>query len=110
VIIFALLVVVSWTLAAFGEEMVYRAYLLNRMADLFGDTKRGWVIGVLLSTSLFAFAHLDQGISGVLENWLVGALLASLYLLTKRNLWLPVFMHGFADTIGFTIIFLGLYP
>ena len=31
----------TWTLAAFGEEMVYRGYLMNRVAGCFAA--RGWV-------------------------------------------------------------------
>ena len=34
--------VASWTLAAFGEELVYRGYLMNRVADLVGATRAGW--------------------------------------------------------------------
>ena len=32
--------VVSWTLAAFGEELVYRGYLMNRVVDLVGAHRR----------------------------------------------------------------------
>lgn len=31
----------TWTLAAFGEEMVYRGYLMNRVAGLFSGTQAG---------------------------------------------------------------------
>ena len=33
----------TWTLAAFGEEMVYRGYLMNRVAGLFSGTQAGWI-------------------------------------------------------------------
>ena len=32
---------VAWTLAAFGEEMIFRGYLMNRLADLVGRTRTG---------------------------------------------------------------------
>jgi membrane protease YdiL (CAAX protease family) len=34
-----LFVALSWTLAAFREEMVYRGYLMNRVAGLFRNLK-----------------------------------------------------------------------
>jgi uncharacterized protein len=35
-----LFLALAWTLAAFGEEMVYRGYLINRVADLLNRTPR----------------------------------------------------------------------
>jgi membrane protease YdiL (CAAX protease family) len=102
--------IVSWTLAALGEELVFRGYLFNRLADLFGRNRAGWIISLLLSASLFGLAHLYQGPSGVLETFVSGAFFAGLYLAAQRNLWLPILVHGMIDTIGFLLIFAGLYP
>ena len=101
---------VSWTIGAFGEEMVYRGYLLNRLADLFGRSTGGWVIGALISSALFGLGHAYQGITGILETFLFGCVMAGLYLAGRRNLWLPVIAHGVYDTTAFILIFLGLYP
>src|SRR5262249_40373151 len=55
---------VVWTLAAFGEELIYRGYLANRIAELF-DAKHGrWVVSLLACSSLFGAAHYYQGASG----------------------------------------------
>src|SRR5262249_49972683 len=35
-------IVLAWILAAFGEETVWRGYLLNRLADMFGRSTIGW--------------------------------------------------------------------
>lgn len=102
--------VIVWVLAAFGEEMVYRGYLLNRLADLWGQTQFGWGASVLISSLLFGSVHLYQGLAGVVETFVFGMVLAALYTLTKRNLWLPIIFHGMVDTIGFLLIFLGLIP
>jgi membrane protease YdiL (CAAX protease family) len=45
----------SWILAAFGEEMVFRGYSLNRMANLPGRSRAGWVAGLIGSFNLFGF-------------------------------------------------------
>ena len=103
--------IVAWTLAAFIEEMVYRGYILNRAADLFGRAKIGWIIGVIMRSLLFGYAHLaSQGTVGFFETAVTGFVAAALYLLSGRNLWLPILFHGAVDTIGFLLIFAGLYP
>jgi len=102
--------VISWTTAAFGEEMVFRGYLLNRFADLFEHSPAGWVIGLIGSSALFGIGHAYQGIAGILDTFLFGCVMAGLYLAGRRNLWLPVIAHGVYDTAAFVLIFLGLYP
>ena len=37
------LLALAWILAAFGEEMVYRGCLMNRVADLLNRTPRAWI-------------------------------------------------------------------
>jgi len=42
--ILLLWILLTWTLGAFGEEMVYRGYLMNRVAGLMHGTRTGWII------------------------------------------------------------------
>lgn len=107
---FIIALIASWTYAAFIEEFVYRGYLLNRFKDIFGETKIGWILAVLISSILFGYGHVYQGISGVTETFLSALLMSGLYFVGKRNLWMPIIAHGVKDTIGFALIFLGLYP
>jgi len=100
---------ISWTIAAFGEEMVFRGYLINRVADLLRHGRAGWVIGLIGSSALFGFGHAYQGITGVLDTFLFGCVMAGLYLMGRRNLWLLVIAHGVYDTAAFVLIFFGLY-
>jgi CAAX protease family protein len=44
---------VAWTVAAFGEEMVFREYLMNRISDLIGNNWAGWVSALLVSSLIF---------------------------------------------------------
>jgi uncharacterized protein len=102
--------IVSWTLAAFGEELVYRGYLMNRFADLVGANRAGWLISLIAVSILFGISHLYQGTSGIIVITLHGLSLGALYLATGRNLWVPIIAHGVNDTVGFILIFLGKYP
>lgn len=103
-------IVLSWTLAAFGEETVYRGYLLNRCADLFGRSTTAWIISAILVTLLFGLAHFPQGITGILENVIDGAILAAVYFATGRNLVAPIIAHGIQDTVDVLLIYFGWYP
>ena len=86
-----------WVLAAFGEEWVYRGWLMNRLADLFGRNWVGWSIAVVLANVVFGFEHLYQGPIGMIEAGVDGVLFAFLYFATGRNLIAPMIAHGVQD-------------
>ena len=105
-----LFIVLAWVLAAFGEEMVYRGYLMNRVAGLLHRWRGAWVLSLILVHVGFGLAHAYQGITGVLDEGLMGLLLGLMYLRTGRNLAVPIVAHGVQDTIDLVLIFLGRYP
>ncbi len=102
-------ILLAWVLAAFGEESVYRGYLLNRCVDFLGSSTGGWIVSAILITLLFGFAHLAQGPTGVIENMIDGAILAAVYLATNRNLLAPIIAHGIQDTVDVLLIYSGHY-
>lgn len=95
----------SWTLAAIGEELVYRGYLQVRIRDVLGPGTLGVVVGVLASSVLFGLAHTEQGVVGVSATFL-DAVFFSLLRLRFRTLWAPVLAHGFNNTMGLVAVFL----
>ena len=106
-----LFLALGWTVAAFGEEMVYRGYLMNRVADLLNRTRRAWIISLIAVGVGFGLAHAYQGVTGVIDEGLMGLLLGLIYLLgTGRNLAVPIVAHGVADSIDFVLMFSGKYP
>jgi len=100
----------SWTLAAFGEELVWRGYLLNRVAGLFRETRAGWVVSLVLVSAAFGYAHVNQGFVGVLQEGFAGLLLGLVYVACGRSLWVPIVAHGVTDSIDILLIFAGRYP
>jgi membrane protease YdiL (CAAX protease family) len=108
--LFLIYVVLVWTLGALGEEIVYRGYLMNRVAGLFRETKAAWILSLVAVSIVFGCAHLDQGATGMLENIWNGLLLGGLYLACGRNLAVPLIAHAFTDTADFVLIYLGKYP
>jgi membrane protease YdiL (CAAX protease family) len=105
-----LVIFLSWTLAAIGEEVVWRGYLLNRLAERLGRSRWAWIAGVVVLSFAFGLAHFPQGITGVVENTIAGLLLGGLYLAANRNLVAPMVAHGVQDTIDFLLIYAGRYP
>ena len=105
-----ILIVLSWVVAGVGEELVWRGYFLNRATDLFGRSRIGWVISLLLMSGVFGLAHSYQDVTGIVENFLNGALLGILYLASGRRLIVPIIAHGVTDTLDFLIIYSGHYP
>lgn len=99
-----------WTFAAFGEEMAYRGYVLERAATLGHRSPAAYVASVVVVSVLFGIGHYYQGPSGVIGSTFSGLFFGGLYLATGRNLWLPILAHGFSDTIGLALIYLGLVP
>jgi hypothetical protein len=84
------LLVWIFALAATLEELVFRGYLLQAMAE----GTRPWIAG-LVTSLLFTWAHIDNPdvtAIGVLNIFLAGATLAVLYFRTRR-LWLPIAFH-----------------
>lgn len=109
-VITLIFIALAWTLGAFGEEMVYRGYLMNRVADLFNRTTVAWIISLFVVHFGFGLAHAYQGITGIIDEGLMGFLLGIIYLRTGRNLSVPIIAHGLTDTIDFILMFLGKYP
>lgn len=101
------LILLSWTLAAVGEELAYRGYLQTRMRELFGAGRAGLVAAVLLSSVLFGTAHTQQGLIGVIIIT-IDAIAFSVLRYRYKTLWASVFAHGFNNTLGFiTFFFVG---
>jgi membrane protease YdiL (CAAX protease family) len=99
---------ITWTEAAFLEEMFFRAYLLNRLMDLFGHAPVGIALALIVHGVFFGLGHTYQDLTGVLDTFVAGVLLGAIYLLNRRNLWLNIIVHGVIDTTAFVLLYLGL--
>ena len=100
----------SWVLAAFGEELCFRGFLMKRLAQVFGESRVAWISSLLLSSVLFGWGHTEQGVSGWVQEGLSGLLLGVLFLATKKNLAVPIVAHGVSNTLAFVLMYFGRYP
>jgi membrane protease YdiL (CAAX protease family) len=99
--------ILSWTTAAFLEEIVFRGYLINRFIDLIGETLLTKIIIVLLTGIAFGFVHSYQGLNGAISAGFIGVFQAIVYFINNKKLTIPIIAHGTYDTIGFTLLFMG---
>ncbi len=102
--------VLSWVLAAFGEEICFRGFLMKRLAQVFGESSFAWIVSLVLASALFGWGHTEQGVSGWIQEGLAGLWLGILFLATGRNLLVPIVAHGVSNTVAFVLIYLGRYP
>jgi membrane protease YdiL (CAAX protease family) len=96
-----------WTFAAFGEEIGYRGYLLNRAADAAGRTKLAYWLGVVAVAVLFGYGHYYKGPAGIIDSGMAGLILGAAFVLSGRNLWACILAHGLIDTVGVIAMFFG---
>jgi membrane protease YdiL (CAAX protease family) len=100
-----LLLALSWTLAALGEEMVYRGYFQKLLTNLFGSNLPGVLLTVGISSLLFGLAHTEQGLIGVVVTTVDAVFFSWLKLKFDNNLWAAILAHGFYNSIGMIIFF-----
>ena len=105
-----ILVVVSWILAAFGEELAFRGYLMHRFADGFGGTRLAWTASLIVVSVYFGIGHRTQGVAGVVQESLSGCWLGVFFLVSGRNLTVPIVAHGVSNTLALVLIYWDRYP
>lgn len=109
VLIGGLLVV--WTTAALGEEMLLRGMLMNYLRELVPghalNDQGAWALALLLTSVASGLLHAYQGVTGMILTGAMAVGFGLVYLISDRNLWAPILTHGIYDTIGFLFVFLG---
>ena len=100
-----LLLALSWTLAAVGEELAYRGYLQKVLGDLFGSGQTGVLLTVIISSVVFGLAHIEQGIIGVVVTTIDALVFSWLKRRFDNNLWAAILAHGFYHSIGVIVFF-----
>jgi len=85
--------------SSFGEEVVYRGFLINRISEIGNNSKTAVVLAVILSAVIFGLVHYDWGPMGVVQTFFMGLVLGICYIKLKKRLWILVLAHAYMDTI-----------
>ena len=98
----------AWTAVTFGEEMMYRAFLINQLGVLFQSVKLRWALSLMFSSVFFGLVHFYQGPLGIVITGLIGLSFGVMYLWSGRNLWVTIIAHGLVNTLSFMLVFFGV--
>ena len=99
-----------WIFAAFGEEFLYRGFILENVRRILGGGNAAMVAAIIVQAVLFGAGHAYQGPVGMIPIAVGGVVCGVLYWAGGRRLWPLILAHGVVDTIGFTIMFRGGTP
>lgn len=95
-----------YIVSSFGEEVVYRAFLINRLSE-FGINSKYWKsLAVIISAVIFGFAHYQWGPMGIVQTGFMGLALGICYIKLKKNLWILILAHSYMDTILMTQMYM----
>jgi membrane protease YdiL (CAAX protease family) len=103
----ALWLLVAWTTAAFGEELLFRGFLLTRLHAVLGPRPIALGLAVLLQAMLFAVGHAYLGIRGTMSAGVVALVFGAVYFLNGRQLLPLILAHGLIDSVSLIAIYAG---
>ncbi len=88
-----------YIVSSFGEEVVYRGFLINRLRELFGNKRIYLTLAVVISALIFGLAHYSWGPMGIVQTTFMGLALGICYLWLNKDLWILIISHAYMDTI-----------
>lgn len=78
-------------------EEIERIFILTRFEKWFG--RRGLIAGVVLSSAMFGFGHLYQGLGTAIAT-AVSCVVLALVFLRRRSAVEPMVAHAFSDVLA----------
>lgn len=94
------LLLFSWTVAAFGEEIAFRIVLMRGIAFALGDGRSALAIALVLQAIVFGFIHSYQGSAGIAGSAVSGLVYGGLTLAARWSIWPAAIAHGLNNSIG----------
>jgi membrane protease YdiL (CAAX protease family) len=91
--------------AAFYEEFMFRGFLMQGLAMLFGAGRGAWIVACVVQGTLFGAAHAYQNPLGIVITGTLGVLMGLLVLASGRNLWPVIIGHGLFDASRFVLFY-----
>jgi CAAX protease family protein len=91
--------------AGFYEEFMFRGFLMQGFAMLFGGNRGGWIIANVMQAVLFGVSHAYQNPLGIAITGTLALVMGFLVLASGRNLWLVIIGHGLYDASRFILFY-----
>ena len=84
--------IVGAVIAPFVEETFFRGFLFQGFRERYG-----WKVGIVLSSAIFAAAHLD--LVALIPTFILGSVLAYVYH-RSNSVWPGIFLHFLVNAFG----------
>jgi uncharacterized protein len=91
--------------AGFYEEFMFRGFLMQGLAMLFGGSRGAWFAACVVQGAFFGTAHAYQNPLGIAITGTLGVLMGLLVLASGRNLWTVIVGHGLFDASRFVLFY-----
>src|SRR6266853_1094736 len=91
--------------AGFYEEFMFRGFLMQGLAMLFGAGRSAWIVACVVQGALFGAAHAYQNPLGIAITGTLGVLMGLIVLASGRNLWPVIIGHGLFDASRFVLFY-----
>ncbi len=92
--------------ASIPEEVIYRGFLIERLISVFGETRGGTWLAVIVQSCIFGAIHFQWGIGGMVMTVVMGFVWGTAYLLCDRNLWVVILAHSGGHLLLVTQLYL----
>jgi CAAX protease family protein len=106
----AFLVTLLWVIVGggFGEELIWRGFLFERLGALLGPRAHAKLVIVVVTSILFAMAHYwDQGVPGAVQATMTGLVFGTTYA-RIRTIWPVMVAHAAFDVAAVLMIYWNL--
>lgn len=109
-IAYIVIMLLVWTHSSVFEELLFRAFVINKASLFMGSGKGADLVAVCFSAMFFGYRHYYyQGFHGAFVTGGIGLIFGLLYLWFGRRNILPLILtHGIANSLTQTIRFLGI--
>ncbi|MBT8081920.1 MAG: CPBP family intramembrane metalloprotease [Gammaproteobacteria bacterium] len=94
------LMLLNWTVAAFGEELAFRIVLMRGIAFALRDTRTAFVLALIAQAVIFGVVHAYQGPAGIIGTTINGLIFGGLTLAARGTIWPAAIAHGANNSIG----------
>lgn len=95
----------SWSVAAFGEELAFRIVLMRSVAFVLGDSRAAFAIALVVQAMIFGLVHAYQGPAGIAGTFTSGLIYGGLTLAARGSIWPAALAHGVNNSIGLVTIY-----
>jgi membrane protease YdiL (CAAX protease family) len=98
---------IVWVVVALTEETLFRGFLMSELVQVLGKGSAGLALNLLITSLIFGISHWYQGPSGAWSTGIIGAVIGLVFIGCNFNLWLPILVHGFIDTVALILMSTG---